>query len=267
MITAQIDLTGFNRGIQGLIAATKQSGRVVVQKEAGELIKTLVRISPPKNLSQSRANVKRDVTTSFKVLGDVVTNFESNPSKEGSTGVKWFSATSRFLYGMTKDSDMRKASERDLLRVYYQPKTHYGQPFIVAPFRNRNTSQRTAIATRIVTKKKQVDALVKKLQGHLGRLKAGWMVAVWKGGIKITGGYLPPQWVTKHEHGARGRCDTSGLQNTSAPSLIIANFAKGINSNSSARFVGYAVKIRAKAMATNAAVFAAGKKPLSSYAR
>jgi hypothetical protein len=267
MITAQIDLTQFNRGIQGLISATKKSGRVVVAKEAGELIKTLVRISPPKNPTQSRANIKRDVTNSFSVLGSTDTRFDSNPSKEGKSGVKWFSATSRFLYGMTKDTDMTKAGERDLLRVYYQPKTNYGQTFMVMPLQNRKTSQRAAIATRIVTKKKQVDSVVKRLQGHIGRLKAGWMVAVWKGGIKITGGYLPPQWVTRHQNGARGRADTSGLLNDAAPSLVIANFAKGINSRASERFVKYALNIRAKAMVANAALFVAGKKPLSSYAR
>jgi len=266
MITGHVESFGASRGITELIRVLKINPRIVVAKETGELIKTLVRISPPKNPAKTRADIQKKISSRFQALGEQSTRFEQSDKAEGKTGIKWYGASSKYLFGGARDSDLRKADQRTLLHVYYRARSVQGSQRIVLPFKNRNTRQRVAILTKIITTTKQVAGLVKRVQGHVGRLKAGWLVAVTRGPIKITGANMPKKWVTKHAAGARGTY-INGLRKDGDASFTIINQAKGVTGKKSVYWVGQALKIRAKAMLVNARMFAEGKKYLSDYAR
>jgi hypothetical protein len=164
------------------------------------------------------------------------------------------------------DSDMRKSSESYLLQVYYRSKIIQLHRRIVLPFKNRKTSQRVALLGKILTTTKQVNIIIKRIQGHVGRLKCGWLVAVRDGAIRLSGSdFIPPQWVTRHLKGARGWF-INELGRPQTPTFTIANTSKGVSAGVSKYFVQQALNIRAKAMAANLAHFLSGKKPLSAYA-
>lgn len=268
MITVSgIDMTGFNRGIAGLIYRAGIAAKTVIAKETGELIKTLVRISPPKDRAKSRASIVGQVTTRFQKLNQQQNNFESLEAKEGRTGIKWYAADSKFLFGGARESDFTKASTNELRQVYYRIKKKEGSYRIITDFKNRKTSQRVAIATRILATEKQLKKVIAKIQKNFGRLKAGWMAAVWKGPIRITGGYQPPQWVTNHNTPGQRGTFIPELENKDKPAFTIINRAKGVTKNSQNYFIQSAVKIRAKAMAANLKYYLSGKKNLADYAK
>jgi hypothetical protein len=121
------------------------------------------------------------------------------------------------------------------------------------------------ISQKILTTQKQQEALARRIKNHRGRLKAGWMTAVFSGQIHISGANMPPQWVTRHASGARGS-HVNGLSNRNFPNFTIINSAKGIGHRAVSYFVNKAVQVRAKAMSKNALLFMQGKKNLSDYA-
>lgn len=265
MITANIDMTEFNRGMAGLIHQVGLSGPLVVEKETGELIKTLVRISPPAEPTKTRASIKANLEKTFHIFGKF-TNHEYDDTKTSKTGVKWYMWNPKFLFGSTPDKDMRKASHEDLMQVHYRRKNVQGSARIIMPFKKPRRGQRVAMITRVITTEKNVKKLITRISKHVGRLKAGWLKAVFKGEIKVTGGYLPPQWVTRHANGARGDYKNE-LSVKDSPAFTIINQAKGVSSKVSKYFLSKAVDIRAKAMVKNATFFMNGKKNLSDYAK
>ena len=68
MITAEVDMTGFNQGMAGLVQATGATMKQVVEKETGELIKMLVRLSPPKSIPKSTSAIRRSIDLRFSIL-------------------------------------------------------------------------------------------------------------------------------------------------------------------------------------------------------
>ncbi len=264
-MTATVDLTNFNKGIAALRRAVPVASRVIVEKESGEVIKTLVRISPPENPRQTKENIKFNINRNFESIGRQ-NNFDSMNNKIGPSGIKWYAANSDFLFGGAPDSDLRSASENTLLQVHYRTKKIQGSRRIVVPFRKQRGGQKVALITKVITSPEQRASLIKRIQGHVGRLKAAWMVAVTKGKIRISGGHQPPNWVKKHAPGARGRFENN-LMNKEFPSFTIVNFAKGVTSRSSKYFMKTALKIRAGAMLKNAHLHFVGKKNLSDYAK
>lgn len=266
MVTIQnIDYTLFNQGMAGLVRATKKNSQVVIAKEMGELVKTLVRISPPKEPRKTKDSIRLNFHKKFSAL-DRATGFEDLDKEQSSTGLKWYGANSKYLFGGAPDSDLRESSQKTLLGVYYRVKNVQGHHRIIVPFKNRKTRQRVAILTRVLTTPEKIAALVKRVQAHVGRLKAGWLAAVRDGAIKITGAYKPPKYVTDHMNaGLRGRYEDR-LRDEKNPSFLIANSAKGITNRYTQFLIQSAVTIRAKAMVRNAALYLKGKKKLADYA-
>lgn len=266
MLTADIDMTGFNQGIAALLRSVGATSREIVAKETGELIKTLVNITPPSSdvaKKKVESNISKDIRGTFAALGKH-NNFEYDQAQTSPSGVKWYAASSKYLFGALPENDMTKAGNKELLTAHYSTRTIQGSKRIVAPFRNRKTSQKAAIITRLIVKESQIKRLITKVQKSVGRLKAGWIVAVRDGKIRIGGANLPKRFVTRHAQGARGRWE-SGLDVKDHPTFLIANFAKGITQKSMNFFVGRALQIRFAAMLKNAELFTKGKKNLSDY--
>jgi hypothetical protein len=266
MITADFKLTAeFNEGLSGLIAATRLNAKVVVAKETGELIKTLVRLSPPQDPDRTRELISQKINKKFYTMGKD-NDFSNLENKPGSTGVKWYAASSKFLFGGAADSDKRKSSKEELLQLYYRIKSVQYSNRIVLDFKHPRRRQKVAIISKIITTQNQVAALVKRVQGHVGRLKAAWLVAVLDGKIKLTGAFLPPRWVSKHANRNYGVA-IDGLNTPDRPSFTLVNSAKGVTSRTAQYLINSAVATRAAAMRDNALRFMRGQKKISDYGK
>lgn len=259
MVTATIDTTGLDRGMRALIQKAGLNAKVVVEKETGELIKTLVKVSPPGDPAATRARIALNVSGKFQALSDNL----PQPSIS-QDGMDWYAWDSNYLYGTGPDKDMTKASVEELRQLLYRTRISGGKARQILGFTHPRSRQRVAITQRILAKASRIKQLISRIQRHVGRLKAGWLVAVTYGRINLSGANLPPSWVTRHSKGAKGSY-IDGTGNKNNPSFTISNTAKGIGGKTVNYLVKKAVSIRAKAMQVNAALFFSGKKPLSAY--
>ena len=266
MITATVDMSGFHKGMGALLNRAKISAPRVIEKETGELEKTLVRLSPPANLAKSRARLERRIESTFEALGQNISfnSMKGNQHSKAFPGVIWYAVDEAFLRGVGERNDMRKADDRQLRAVYLRTSLEKRGARQIFPFNPPRKKQRIKIKQRVITDDKKRAALVRHMQGNLGRLRAGWLVASHRGPIRLTGSNMPPAWVTRHLNGAQGDF-VNGLANKDAPHFTIINRAKGIGQPQVNSIVRRAVAIRAKAMQANALLFAQGKKKLSDY--
>lgn len=258
MITADIQLTaGFNRGLAALIHDAGLNAQTVVAKETGELIKTLVRLSPKADPKK----IKSDIKTRFAIYGresdhELITG--PRHRFEGQGEVRWYAAYPSALYGVKAEADLRRASVDDLKKLMYS-RTKTGR------IRGRRGRQAVYITQRILTKASTVAKLAAAKARNRGRLAAGWLVAVARGPIRLSGGRIP-EFINRHASGARGNF-ADGLGNRKYPNFTIINTAKGVGKKTVNEMVKTAVAIRAKAMQANALLFMRGKKNLADYAR
>ncbi len=269
MITAAFEVTpAFNAGIAGLIHKVGLKARDVVSKESGELMKALVRVSPPKEPARTRYQIE----TAVQGKMDMATTggnrrFEETDGEIGATGIKWYSVTEEYLRGVLPERDMRKDSVDTVYRTFRRM-TKGGR--MVFQFKKPRDRQKVMISQRILVTKQQRKAITKRIQSHVGRLKAGWLVAVRDGVIRLSGGRMPPQWVTRHLlKGVPKGTYQNGLGVPQHPTFTIINQAKGIGNpkHNLTFFINLALKARAAAMQTQIRLLFSGKKPLSSYAR
>ncbi len=257
MLTADIPLNEFSRGMNRLITRAKVEPKRMMKKELMELTKTLIKVSPPRDMAKSKRSVVAGVAKKFEGL-DTDSGYAKSEAPVGKSGVKWYAASSKFLYGGAPDSDMRKADVNTLRGIYYKTKTVQGGKRLVLGFRNRSGSQKVAMITKIIVKKgadKQVSARIAK---NFGRLKAGWLGPVIKNAVALSGSNMPSAEVLRHKSGARADF-INGLDVPSSPSFTTINRAKGVTSKSSKFYVGLAMTIRAKAMKKNAETILSGK--------
>jgi hypothetical protein len=262
-----VDLTLFNVGMGKLVAALRIELPKVVKKEAGELIKTLVRITPPADPQKTRDSITNKVYTTFGGL-----SHEISAEQRGylSNGVNWYAWDRDYLFGVQPEKDMTRAGLSEIKKLFLSAKNPASGTRQILDFQIPRKHQRVAIAQKVLTTVKQRQKLIDYLWNHVGRLKAGWLVATnlpgCKGIVTMTGANLPPKWVTRHAVGARGDAiDETSVKD--APSITIINRAAGVGNrkNNLDWLVRDAVKIRADAMSKNALLFMRGKKNLSDY--
>ena len=264
MITADVDMTGFNQGIAAMIRSIGATSRVIVEKETGELIKTLVKLSPPRDPSRSKFKAETDVRSRFAMAASGgFRDFNSTSGTVGAGGVKWYSVDEKFLRGVMPENDMTKQSTDSLYKTF---RTYNKKGRMNLAFKHPRKRQRILISQKLLATPKQISEIVGRVKKNFGRLKAAWLVSTRSGAIKISGGNLPPAWVTKHTQGAKGRFE-NGLSTPNNPTFTITNFAKGIGHKAINSIVYSAVSIRAKAMMKNAELYTRGKKNLADYAR
>lgn len=262
---ATIDISGFNRGMTGFVDRLGIEAPIVLKKEMGELLKTLVKVTPPRSAEKTREGIERDIRSRFASIeyDHAYEDRHYNKGVVGPSRVLWYAVDSKFLRGIAPDKDMRKASVEQLERLRWRITPH-GR--LNLPFRFPHKRQRVLLYQTILTKRSTVKRLIAKTQRHVGRLKAGWLAA-WDH-LGPRGGNQPPGWVMRHMVGNQGWfLDGLGVKNH--PTFTIANFAVGIGNrrNNMNWIVQNALNIRAKAMAANLRLFMRGKKRLIDYAK
>ena len=263
MITATIDTSGFNAGMAGLIQKLGLESKVVVKKEVGELMKLLVKLTPPKSPEATRRKIARDVYNKFEVAWH-------QPSWiiQDSNGIQWTRATKKFLYARAPKNNMTQETNLKKLRdVYYRfNKTGNRQ---ILPFLHPRKVQKVSLNQKVEVNETQRSELIALMKKSVGRLKAGWLAAFFTGKIQLSGGSVPPKWVTRHNNPRFGGYCVDGLNAPGFPTFAIANTAAGIRGkkNNMDFVVSRAIAGRAKAMATNLKLYLAGKKKLADYAK
>lgn len=257
MITSTVNMSGFERGVAGLIRRAGLDSRVVIQKETGELIKTLVRVSPKADAKKIRDNI----SARFHALEHPERTFGlTEAAFEGKTGVAWYAADSKHLYGIAREADLRDASVEELKALLYKT-TRKGR--IIGRHGRQTVYIWKKITTRAATVRKLITAKIR----NRGRLAAGWLVATLTGTIRLAGSGQPPEFVKRHVTAQARGSFVDGLATPGHPRFTVINFAKGISAPTVNHLVQTAVNIRAKAMQKNTALLFAGKKKLSDYAR
>lgn len=263
-VTADIDISLVNLGIDGLIRQVGLNERTVIAKETGELIKTLSRISPPESRATTNKNIQRDITGKFNRVGDSnMSNSTGTKGDVGPSGILWYMVNPNFLFGIAPEKDMRRASIRELERLRWTLTKKGNQKL---PFRSQRKHQQVLLSQSILTKVSTVNKLIAQARSHVGRLKAAWLTATLQGNIKLSGSNMPPNWVTKQlSFLSKGRFDDK-LADPKFPRFMVANFARGIGHRAARRLFQKAADIRGKAIQTNISLFLSGKKRLSDYA-
>lgn len=263
-IPTTIDISGFNRGLTGFVDQLGIAGPVVLKKEMGELVKTLVKITPGADAEK----IRKTIGGKFDAIADERNSDDSwahGGGKVGAGGIRWYAVTSEYLSGVAPQNDMRKASVTDLKLLSYKV-TKSGKRLNVPIKGHRH--QRALIHQTILTRASTVKKLIAAKIKNRGRLKAGWMTAVFQGALALTGGNQPPQWVKRHASGVAGYF-INGLGVKGFPTFTIANTAAGVGNkkNNLDGLVVKALAIRAKAMQTNLTLFMKGKKNLADYSK
>ena len=119
MLTADIQVNEFNRGLNRLITRVGLDAKRVMKTELGQLVKTLVKISPPEDRNKSMRNVRAKVNKRFEKLSQQSNNFLEHENKASKSGLKYYAANSDYLFAGASDADMTEASARELRAVYY----------------------------------------------------------------------------------------------------------------------------------------------------
>lgn len=257
MITPDIEISAaFYRGLAALIHDAGLNSVTVVSKETGELIKTLVRRSPPINRKKTERSMSDRVYSRFHAASHIEDKLEP-----GSSGIAWGRHNRNFLVAYKNHRYIGNAPIAEIKKLYYTLSKKGEQKL---PFLKPRRRQMVLLRQGVTVQQKLLDDLVKKLKSNIGRLKAAWLVSTVKGPIKITGANKPPAFVTKHIQGARGSF-VDGLATPKFPAFTIINRAKGISHKAVNGIIRDALQIRAKAMQANALLFMNGKKNIADY--
>lgn len=255
---AELDYTEFQRGLSAMVQRAGIQFKRVIKKESGELLKTLVRLSYPENRTKTNKNIEQRVRSVFKKNESVPKSKHPNNG-----GIKWYAANSEHIYGIAPQKDLRGAGFDEVYATYKQIR---GKPVGAGreSTMRRNTKQTAVVINRFIVKRGQIREVIRRVQSHVGRMKAGWLPAVRDGVVKISGEYSPPGFVVRHYSGARGKyqVDFSDESNLFGE---FTNFAKGIGKHLRNNFINRALQIRGRAMAKNAELYFKGKKFIGEY--
>lgn len=255
-----VDYSKFNAGVDGLIKKVGLNSELVVRKESGELIKTLVRLSPPKEPARTKFKIETAVRSKFGYAAEQ--NGRKFTGNAGPSGIEWYSVDEKFLRGVLPQNDFRKKSDVQVYK-YLNKVTKKGR--LNLGFRHPRRRQRVSISQSIIVSEKQIKYVVKRQQSHVGRLKAAWATAVRDGQIRISGTF--PKYVQENlNNKTRGRYE-NGLKTAGNPNFTLVNFAKGVTSKSMRFFLQLALKARGAAMITNTRLLLSGKKNIGDYAQ
>lgn len=254
-----VDISLYTRGMNGLVDFMKGKSKVITKKETGELVKTLIKLTP----RSSSKKVSADIMRKFETVADAqLSNRQAVMGRAGKDGVIWISVDSKFLKGVAPEKDMTGASVDELKAVMYTlTKSAKAQSH---QFKHPRR-QRVLIYQTILTKASTVKKLAAEKVKNVGRLPAGWLPGWDK--LNPTGANMPPKSVMRHKVGARGYFIDAGSSGEK-PFFVICNQAAGVGNpkNNVQKIAQIAVDVRGKAMAANLKLLKSGKRRVADYA-
>ena len=230
-------------GLRDAIVGSGGDASEITKDESRLLAKEISNVCKPKDRNKTKDRIEKSVRRKFSTLGESQKDFG-----EGKGDVKWYRCDDRYLYGVARDKDMRKASGEDLANVYYASKMIQGKTRIIADFKHPRKKQRVAIVQKILTNKRSLDRAVKQVQLAIGKLSASWLASARK--IDPSKSTVAPQWIERHIRGDRTSksiTDISSLQSSESPSVAFGSKAVGVKKFE--RSIQFAIDLRAKKVA------------------
>lgn len=198
MITADVDIRGFSRFIEGLqnsLIGTGQDGDLmaVVKSEARQLAMEISREVGPKRKEQVEKTIKRNAKYVFAPGPEVTFEQSKRKSSVFETGITWLYAGSRFLVGV-RDGDLQSQMSLDAMQKSFEEarKANYprGKAWTQLGMRGK---QHVLRWNRTITTRERFDALLRATSARIGRLRATFAFAAFKlGQTRI------PAWVSTH---------------------------------------------------------------------
>lgn len=246
----EADISAFNSRLSARFQLLGGRQKVIVKRQAGLLCRTLINITPPRDRKKTADKITAQVNKRFQKMGEDNSGHifsDPGPMKAGRGNVRWYAFSPKGIYGIAKDVDFTDATADQLYMLYFGRKLNSEGRFIAG----RRGKQVVKIWQRITVNVETVRVLIKRLIGHIGRLKASFLPA-WK--ASGSPGRAVPQWISQHEEGARGYA-IDGLASPNSPEFTVGSTAEGAGSTAMAQQARAAVQIRFKAM-ENDIVFA-----------
>jgi hypothetical protein len=281
-----IDFSAWNRNGAKFVAVLGVQAEKVVKFESAQLLNTLIRVTPPRDINKTKARIAKRIKAVFGIgsglklskgsfFGNYLrgeaqgyvkdassTSFEPNSA----SGMTWFAATPFKLYGLTPESNHWNDSVSEMEKYSLTADLPTRETYEFE--KSMRPRQKVRIIKQRMADPDKVMDLIKKLQANVGRMKAGWLPAWDSIGAAI--GRNIPQYVARHRSGARGYV-VNNLHQPGNPNITIANNATAVakmnEKGSEAYYFQKAVNLRARAMATNFSMIMTGKKLLSDYAK
>jgi hypothetical protein len=228
MLTADININEFNRSLNRITTNLRVEPKKVFVKEVGELIKTLVRLSPPKNLATAKRKASKDIRNVYRM--PPYDMFKGK--KIGRKDIRWLYASPVALVGVKNYNFNENYTVADAKQRMYEVSGTLGKVYKRIGTRGKGSVHKVVqqLNRKIITRQ-VFRGVEKKLANNFGRQKAAWMVATAKGQIPLSGGNMPPAWVKKHVAGVfkHRRGDTvNGLNTPNNPSFTLINRAVGV---------------------------------------
>ena len=292
MMTVDFNFDNWNRNAAKFVEVLGVHAEKVVKYETGQLLQTLVRVTPPRDVAKSRRRIEEQLRKFFKMpsrggaevgtgKGSFLGNYWGGATESANLvhglsktslgmskmyNTEWYGMSPTSLYGFTRDDD-HSGDSIEALEKLVATSIRLKTPKRTYSFLHSRRSQNIRITGGMFIGKEKLMALIKRLKEHVGRLKAGWTVAFAPAGVSTS---RLPKYVRDNMTGARGGF-VNGLTVPGYPSFTIINRAAAVaKTNEHGKEQGWlqrAVNIRAKSMAKNFSLIFAGKKNLSDYAK
>ena len=255
-LTATIDTRGLQFVIGGLEAALIGFGgdcSEVTKDESRLLAMQVSKVARPPDRKKTLGRIEKSVRNRFQAL-----NESAHQEKAPTSGINWLHWDNDYLYGVSQERNMKRASAESLADIYYASKMRrVGGAYLDLPFIHPHRRQRVKIYQKIVTSNSSLNRAVKAVQQSIGKLAASWV-----GDARTIDGTKPtvaPAWVERHLRGtktSKSIVNTAGLMNSESPSVEFGSKAKGVNRFE--RAINFAVGLREKKVAARLRLILSG---------
>lgn len=237
----------FNRAVAMKISVTGLAVKDCVIVESGRLCELLIKRTPPQDAGRANAlreRIEKKVTKRFERLTSKIdTKQYQSGGKFGRGEVCWIKSAPTFLYGERRDAFLVK--DLDMLWGIFLRTARLRSEAVQQP--QPRGSQKVYIRTGASVSRADVARLVKRLQRHVGRLKAGWLTAyraVQRLGFR--GAWQPNKFVLNNETGNRGDFNNGLQQDPTKPFIDVINRARDVNKNYMRTIAHHALESRVK---------------------
>jgi hypothetical protein len=233
--------------IAAKIKATGINARTCMIIEGGRLCHTLINLSWPKDSTKTKKRIEKDITHKFGVLGmdagvksGTETGRVHNP---GAEEIEWYAFTPTAVFGVAQDYDLRNANVDGLYQVYKETEVNeLGR--IVLGTRGKQTFY---VWQKYLTSKQTMQALVKRVQGHVGRMKSSFLPGLRAMEAKGFPHKDVPGYVTAHE-GSMCKGSVNDMTDNPNPCVEIISNATGVGNEGMRDVARRAMEVRADAI-------------------
>lgn len=182
-----VDRARWKRELDEFERRTGLDRQWVLRDQFRMLINDLVRFTPPKNQKQGRGAVERDLLKLFVPLTDSMTISTVNLGGSALTRIEDTSDGS--VHGVEK-SLYRPSASIPAMRAYHS--RYRNRRGNVSRSRQIRQQGNWTMVDKMHVSQRAFNAYRKEVWGHIGRLKAGWLAAVYRFGGKAG------KFVTRH---------------------------------------------------------------------